>query len=299
VVAVARKLRTEHEFRGYIHLKTIPEANQALIDEAGIYADRISINVELPTQTDLQQFAPEKNLDRIEGAMQSIHEKVAASAAERRENPKAPVFAAAGQSTQMIVGVTPTPDRTIIERASKLYRAYRLRRVYYSAFSPIPDSSSKLPLIAPPLVREHRLYQADWLMRFYEFKAHEITSEQEPNLDLHLDPKLGWALRNRQWFPVNVNRAPKHLLLRVPGFGVRNVERILQARRWGALRLQDLMRLRVQMKKAMPFIETLDHHPGKDLDSERLRARFAPPPEQMDLFTAPADDKESVITGEI
>lgn len=299
VVAVARKLRTEHEFRGYIHLKTIPEASQALIDEAGRYADRISINVELPTQNDLQQFAPEKNVERIEGAMKAIHEKVAASATERRENPKAPVFAGAGQSTQMIVGVTPTPDRTIIERASKLYRAYRLRRVYYSAFSPIPDSSNKLPLIAPPLVREHRLYQADWLMRFYEFKPSEITSEQEPNLDLHLDPKLGWALRNRHWFPVNVNRAPKHLLLRVPGFGVRNVERILQARRWGGLRLQDLIRLRVQMKKAMPFIETLDHHPGKELDSAGLRARFAPPAEQMDLFSAPADDKESVITGEI
>lgn len=299
VVAVARKLRLEHEFKGYIHLKTIPEASQALIDEAGRYADRISINVELPTQNDLQRFAPEKNVERIEGAMRSIHEKVAASAGERRENPKAPVFAAAGQSTQMIVGVTETADRTIIERASKLYSAYRLRRVYYSAFSPIPDSSSKLPLVAPPLIRENRLYQADWLMRFYGFKAQEITSEAEPNLDLHLDPKLSWALRNRHWFPVNVNRAPKHLLLRVPGFGVRNVERILQARRWGALRLQDLLRLRVQMKKAMPFIETLDHHPGKELDSERLRAQFAPPAEQLDLFSSGADEKESIITGEL
>ena len=299
VVAVARKLRIEHEFKGYIHLKTIPEASQALIDEAGRYADRISINVELPTQGDLRQFAPEKNAERIEGAMQLIHEKVAASAAERRENAKAPLFAAAGQSTQMIVGVTPTPDRTIIERASKLYGAYRLRRVYYSAFSPIPDSSSKLPLIAPPLVREHRLYQADWLMRFYGFKAQEITTDAAPNLDLQVDPKLSWALRNRHWFPVNVNRAAKHLLLRVPGFGVRNVERILQARKWGALRLDDLIRLRVQMKKALPFIETVDHHPGKELDSDRLRARFAPPAEQLDLFSAISDEKESVITGEI
>jgi predicted DNA-binding helix-hairpin-helix protein len=213
------------------------------------------------------------------------------------------VFAAAGQSTQMIVGVTPTPDRTIIERASHLYRSYKLRRVYYSAFSPIPDSSSKLPLVAPPLVRENRLYQADWLMRFYGFKAQEITSEAAPNLDLHLDPKLAWALRNRNWFPVNVNRAPKHLLLRVPGFGVRNVERMIQARRWGALRLQDLIRLRVQLKKALPFIETVDHHPGKQLDSERLRAQFAPPAEQLDFFPAgmanAAEEKESVITGEL
>ncbi|HET6408424.1 MAG TPA: putative DNA modification/repair radical SAM protein, partial [Chthoniobacteraceae bacterium] len=299
VVAVARKLRLEHEFKGYIHLKTLPEASQSLIDEAGRYADRISINVELPTQADLQQFAPEKNTARIEGAMQSIHEKVAASSSERRESPHAPAFAAAGQSTQMIVGVTPTPDRTIIERASHLYRAYRLRRVYYSAFSPIPDSSSKLPLVAPPLVRENRLYQADWLMRFYGFKPQEITTDAEPNLDLHLDPKLSWALRNRHWFPVNVNRAPKHLLLRVPGFGVRNVERIIQSRRWGALRLQDLLRLRVQMKKALPFIETADHHPGKQLDNDRLRARFAPPAEQLDFFTVAADEKESIITGEL
>ncbi len=299
VVAVARKLRIEHEFKGYIHLKTIPEASQALIDEAGRYADRISINVELPTQNDLQQFAPEKNSARIEGAMQSIHEKVTASESERKENAKAPAFAAAGQSTQMIVGVTPTPDRTIIERASKLYRAYRLRRVYYSAFSPIPDSSSKLPLIAPPLVREHRLYQADWLMRFYGFKAQEITSEAQPNLDLQLDPKLSWALRNRHWFPVNVNRAPKQLLLRVPGFGVRNVDRMVQARRWGALQLQDLIRMRVPMKKAMLFIETADHHPGKELDCERLRLKFAPPAEQLDFFSVAPDEKESVITGEI
>ena len=299
VVAVARKLRQEHEFKGYIHLKTIPEASQALIDEAGRYADRISINVELPTQTDLKQFAPEKNEERIERAMQTIHEKVVASATERRDNPGAPVFAAAGQSTQMIVGVTPTPDRAIIERAAHLYRSYRLRRVYYSAFSPIPDASSKLPLIAPPLIRENRLYQADWLMRFYGFKAHEITSEDQPNLDLHLDPKLAWALRNRHWFPVNVNRAPKHLLLRVPGFGVRNVERMIQSRRWGVLRLQDLIRLKVLIKKALPFIETADHHPGKHLDSDRLRAQFAPPAEQLDFFPAVADEKESVITGEL
>jgi predicted DNA-binding helix-hairpin-helix protein len=199
----------------------------------------------------------------------------------------------------MIVGVTPTPDRTIIETASKLYRAYHLRRVYYSAFSPIPDSSSKLPLQAPPLIRENRLYQADWLMRFYGFKAQEITTDAEPNLDLQLDPKLSWALRNRHWFPINVNRAPKQLLLRVPGCGVKNVDRMIQARRWGALRLQDLLRLRVQLKKAMPFIETVDHHPGKELDSDRLCVQFAPPAEQMDLFGSADLERESVITGEI
>ncbi len=297
VVAVAKKLRVEHEFKGYIHLKTIPEASQALIDEAGRYADRISINIELPTNAELQQFAPEKNLTRIESAMQSIHERIAASAAELKESPKASTFAAAGQSTQMIVGVTPVPDRTIIERSSTLYRQFKLRRVYYSAFSPIPDSSSKLPLIAPPLVRENRLYQADWLMRFYGFKAGEITSESQPNLDLALDPKLAWALRNRHWFPVNVNKAPKHLLLRVPGFGVKNVDRILQARRWSAIRLADLVRIRVSLKKALPFIETADHHPKPgELESDALRSRFAPPDEQLDFFSA---RDQSVITGEL
>lgn len=301
VVAVARKLRVEHEFKGYIHLKTIPEANPLLITEAGRYADRISINIELPTKSDLEKFAPEKNLERIEGAMASIQAGVAESVAERRENPKAPVFAAAGQSTQMIVGVTPTPDRSIIERASHLYHSYHLRRVYYSAFSPIPDASSKLPLTAPPLVRENRLYQADWLMRFYGFKSHEMTTEAEPNLDLHLDPKLAWALRNRHWFPVNVNKAPRSLLLRVPGLGVRNVDRILQARRWSAIRLEDLIRLRVPLKKVMPFIEAGDHHPKGDLDDERLRDRFAPPSEQLDFFPAEARDDavDSILTGEI
>jgi putative DNA modification/repair radical SAM protein len=297
LVAVAKSLRIEHEFKGYIHLKTIPEASQALIDAAGRYADRISINIELPTRTDLEQFAPEKNVERIEKAMGAIQARETASREERRENPKAEPFAAAGQSTQMIVGVTPVADRTIIERSSFLYRRFKLRRVYYSAFSPIPDSSSKLPLVAPPLVRENRLYQADWLIRFYGFKAAEITTEKEPNLDLHLDPKLAWALRNRHWFPVNVNTAPRHLLLRVPGFGVKNIEKMIEARKWGAIRLADLLRIRVQLKKALPFVETADHHPrAKELESDSLRSRFAPPPEQLDFFGAPDD---SVLTGEI
>ncbi len=296
VVQVAKTLRLVHEFKGYIHLKTIPEASQALIDQAGLYADRISINIELPTTSELQQFAPEKNAERIESAMGAIHEREQASKRERAENPAATPFAAAGQSTQMIVGVSPVSDRTIIERSSDLYRKFKLRRVYYSAFSPIPDASSKLPLIAPPLVRENRLYQADWLMRFYGFKPAEITTDLEPNLDLSIDPKLAWALRNRHWFPVNINKAPRSLLLRIPGLGVKTVEKILQARRFTALRLADLIRLKVQMKKALPFIEAADHHPQpRELESDALRSRFAPPPEQMDFFQ---QRDPSVITGE-
>src|ERR1700761_7355204 len=228
VVKVAYTLRVEHQFRGYIHLKTIPEAAPELLAEAGRWADRISINVELPTQTDLQSLAPEKNLYRIRTSMSVIQKKIEQSKAERRESAKALSFAPAGQSTQMIVGATPASDRAILHQASSMYQQHRLRRVYYSAFSPIPSASRRLPLVAPPLVREHRLYQADWLMRFYHFNLRELTTAAAPNLDLRLDPKLAWALRNRSWFPVDLNKAPRHRLLRVPGLGVRNVDRILQ-----------------------------------------------------------------------
>lgn len=294
VVSVARKLRQEHEFKGYIHLKTIPEASHELIAEAGRWADRISINVELPRAQDLEQLAPEKNLDRIQSSMGAIHKRIEQAKAETTENPKAPAFAPAGQSTQMIVGATEAPDSTILNQATRLYKSYKLRRVYYSAFSPIPDASSKLPLMAPPLMREHRLYQADWLMRFYEFRAQELTTEKSPNLDLRIDPKLAWALRNRHLFPVNLNAAPRSMLLRVPGLGVRNVDRIVQARRWHSLSLKDLVRLRVSLKKVMPFVETTDHHPSRSLENEDLHSRLADP-EQLDLFTP----EPSVYSGQL
>jgi putative DNA modification/repair radical SAM protein len=297
VIEVARRLRVDHQFRGYIHLKTIPEASQALIDEAGRWADRISINIELPTAVDLERLAPEKNLSRIDAAMGGIRSRI--DAAKSEKSAKAPRFAPAGQSTQMIIGATEATDADILDRASGLYRRHRLRRVYYSAFSPIPDASSKLPLIAPPLVREHRLYQADWLMRFYEFKIGEIASPAHPNLDLAIDPKLSWALRNRHEFPVNLNTAPRTMLLRVPGLGVRTVDRVLSARRYQKVRVSDLMRLRVPLKKILPFIETPDHNPRTSgLDDANLRARFAPPPEQLDLF-APTTPDASVISGEL
>lgn len=286
VVAVARTLRQDHQFRGYIHLKTIPEASQALIDEAGRWADRISINIELPTSVDLQQLAPEKNAGRIEGAMTAIQTRIDAAKEEGRASDKAPVFAPGGQSTQMIVGATATSDTVILARASQLYQRQRLKRVYYSAFSPIPDASSKLPLQPPPLVREHRLYQADWLMRYYEFAADEITTSTAPNLDLHLDPKLSWALRNPQWFPVNLNTAARHELLRVPGLGVKTVDKIIQGRRWHKIRLHDLTRMKLTLAKVLPFVETLDHHPRGELDAPRLRQQFTPAPEQLDLFAA-------------
>jgi len=283
VVRVARTLRVDHQFRGYIHLKTIPEASPDLIAEAGKWADRLSMNIELPTQNDLETLAPEKNVTRIETAMTQIRTRIEQAKAERRESLKAPVFAPAGQSTQMIVGATPSNDATILQRASSLYRKQHLRRVYYSAFSPIPGASSRLPLTAPPLVREHRLYQADWLLRFYGFDVTELTTREQPNLRLDVDPKLAWALRNRDKFPIDLNRAPREMLLRVPGLGVRNVDRITRIRQWHALRLDDLTRLRVPLSKAMPFIIVADHAP-RLLEQETVASRFMRTEEQRDLF---------------
>jgi putative DNA modification/repair radical SAM protein len=282
VVKVARTLREVHQFRGYIHLKTIPEAAPALIAEAGRWADRISINVELPTAQDLEKLAPEKNLGRIRSTMGVIRERIIQAKAERRESRKAPPFSPAGQSTQMIVGATPTPDRLILEQASSLYGEHKLRRVYYSAFSPIPDASKNLPLMAPPLVREHRLYQADWLLRFYGFHVDELTTPEAPDLPLGMDPKLAWALRHPEQFPVDLHTATREMLLRIPGLGVRNVDRLIQLRRWHRVTLPDLTRLRVPMTKILPFITTSDHHPAQV--GGRVWRAALPSVRQMDLF---------------
>ena len=292
VVAVARKLRTEHQFRGYIHLKTIPEASAELIEEAGRWADRISINIELPTKRALETLAPEKNFDRTRETMTKIKNRIDQGKAERTESKAAPHFAPAGQTTQMIVGATDSSDATILQQAASLYSEQKLRRVYYSAFSPIPDASNKLPLIPPPLVREHRLYQADWLVRFYGFKVDELTTDSEPNLDLAVDPKLAWALRNRHVFPVDLNKAPRTLLLRVPGLGTKSVERILKLRRWHKLRFDDLRRLHLPVTKLMRFVITADYTSAL-IDRADL---FADAPEaQLQLFAPP----RSVITGQL
>jgi putative DNA modification/repair radical SAM protein len=308
VIEVARQLRELHHFRGYIHLKTIPEASPELIEKAGKYADRISINIELPSEKSIALLAPEKNIQRTQQAMGHIKAKIEENRAEKAESKKQGRRTkrdfATGQSTQMIVGADDSSDSVILQRAQILYGDYRLRRVYYSAFSPIPEPSVVLPLKAPPLVREHRLYQADWLLRFYGFGVEEITDAAAPNLDLALDPKLAWALRNRGIFPVDINRAAKEMLLRVPGLGVRNVERIIAARRFTRLHLADLVRLRLAMKKVMPFIIAADHKPTLlELDGNALRQRFLPPPQQMELdFAAPPPtlaDVKSVISGQI
>ncbi|WP_291838412.1 putative DNA modification/repair radical SAM protein, partial [Brevundimonas sp.] len=287
LVLVAKTLREAHDFRGYIHLKLIPEADERLIAEAALYADRLSANIELPRDEALRRLAPQKDVGVIKKAMGQVRLGVEAAKPSRRERVKAPKFAPAGQSTQLIVGADGAPDTEIIDRSASLYGGYGLRRVYYSAFSPIPDASSSLPLSKPPLMREHRLYQADWLMRFYGFSPPEIgEATTDGMLDLAIDPKLAWALNRREQFPVDVNTAPHESLLRVPGLGVKSVDRMISVRRYRTLRLEDVARLCRGIDKVRPFIVTLDWTPGGLTDAADLRARIAPDrqPVQMSLF---------------
>ncbi len=290
LIEVARILREEHDFRGYIHLKTIPEAEPELIARAGLYADRVSINVELPTDAGLTRLAPDKSVATIEGAMAGVEREIVAAKDAQKRFKFAPKFAPAGQSTQMIVGADAATDAQIVGKASTLYDRFRLRRVYYSAFSPIPDASAVLPLKRPPLVREHRLYQSDWLMRFYGYQPQEVqqAAGEDGMLPLDMDPKLAWALRFRDRFPVDVNRAPREMLLRVPGLGVRAVDAVITARRHRRLRLADVGRLTVSVAKLRPFLVAADWRPVLLTDRDDLRELIAPQSktEQLELFAA-------------
>ncbi|MDR2872505.1 MAG: putative DNA modification/repair radical SAM protein [Xanthomonadaceae bacterium] len=290
MVEVVRRLREDHQFAGYIHLKAIPSAAPELLAAAGRYADRLSVNVELSTAAGLAQLAPDKTLPVIHSTMGELRWRIEEgrqakrAAAQQRVRP--PRFAPAGQSTQMIVGADASNDHSILHASDHLYRDYQLSRVYYSAFNPIPGASPGLPPRAPPLLREHRLYQADWLLRFYQFDIAEVAPDSgDGMLDLEVDPKLAWALRHPERFPININTAPREALLRVPGLGTRNVTRILSMRRHATLRLDDLVRLRTPIKKLLPFVELPDHHPRRSLDDPaRLRRQLAAPPEQPRLF---------------
>ena len=285
MIEVARRLREEERFAGYIHLKTIPECSPELIERAGLYADRLSINVELPTDEGLMRFAPEKRPDTIRVSMAKLRVKIEEKAERKPASKRMPRFAPAGQSTQMIIGADATPDADILETSQRLYSSYRLRRVYYSAFSPIPDASKALPLVEPPLMREHRIYQADWLMRFYGFSQREIfDGDSTGMLDLEVDPKLAWALRHRGAFQVDVNKASREMLLRVPGLGVKVVDRLLASRRFRRLRLEDIGRLCRSVAKVRPFIVAAGWSPGGLVDDERLRRKLKPAPLQLGLF---------------
>ena len=286
LVRVARTLRLDHDFRGYIHLKTIPDADPALLEQAGLYADRLSINVELPTVEGLTLLAPEKDAGRIRVAMGGLKASIADNKDARAKYRSAPKFAPAGQSTQMIVGADAADDSAVVASASSLYGKFGLRRVYYSAFSPIPDASAVLPLVQPPLMREHRLYQADWLMRFYGFGVGEVQDATDSGmLPLDIDPKTAWALKNRDDFPVDVNRAPRETLLRVPGLGVKSVNGILRARRQRRLELADIGRLTRGIEKLRPFIICSDWRPVALSDRDDLRPRLVKVERsQLELF---------------
>ncbi len=279
LLLVAKTLRREHGFEGYIHLKTIPEASPWLIEQAGLWADRLSINLELPTDASLRRLAPEKDAGSIGRAMGRMRERIDEARAEGRR------FSPAGQSTQLVVGADEASDETVLRKSASLYRDYDLKRIYYSGFSPIPDASRALPATAPPLRREHRLYQADWLMRNYAFAIDEVAAATDGGmLPLDIDPKLAWALKHRDRFPVDVNTAEREMLLRVPGLGTRAVERIVAARRHCRLRLDDVARVTASLKRARPFLIAADHRPIGLTDRADLRQRLAVPPKQLSLF---------------
>ncbi len=287
MILVARGLREDHGFGGYIHLKAIPSSSRELYLEAGKWADRLSANIELPIDADLRSLAPAKSHAEVEGAMIQITGGILEAKDKMNSRGAMPHFAPAGQSTQMIVGATAAPDAALLSKASQLYRDHGLRRVYYSAFSPIPHADPGLPIERPPMVREHRLYQADWLMRFYGFRAEELTTADAPDLPLDRDPKLAWALRHRDFFPVDVNKASRSALLRIPGIGVRNVKRILEVRRFRALTLEDLAKLRISIDKTKFFVIAAGDNPAAhEIDSGKLPQRFTPQPRQLALFEA-------------
>lgn len=274
MLAVVKTLRTVHRFNGYIHMKSIPGASRELVHQAGLYADRLSVNIEIPSEKNLKLIAPEKDHQSVYKPMAYIHQGLLENKEERQKFRHAPRFVPAGQSTQMIIGATPETDRQILNLSSHLYLQPSMKRVYYSGYVPVNKSDSRLPVLEiPPLVRENRLYQADWLMRFYYFTADEITDENYPNLDLEVDPKLGWALRHPEYFPVDINKADYEMILRVPGIGVKSAQMIVASRRYSKLGQWELKKIGVVMKRAQYFItcNELQHYTIQEARPEYVR----------------------------
>jgi putative DNA modification/repair radical SAM protein len=276
MIQVAKKLRLRESYHGYIHLKAIPGASPGLIQEAGLYADRLSVNIEIPTEPQLLRLAPEKNYKGIFNPMVQIRNGIQNNKEERKKFKKTPLFAPAGQSTQLIVGVSTETDRQILLLSSELSQRHRLKRVYFSGYLPVNEYDKRLPAVAkPPLVRENRLYQSDWLMRFYGFQAQEILDEGQPFLDLHLDPKLSYAIRNLHLYPVDINKADFEMILRVPGIGVQSAQRIIYARRFRRLNTMHLKKIGIVYKRAKYFI-TCNELPARihGFSPELLRKRI-------------------------
>lgn len=281
LVRVAKDLREVHRFNGYIHLKSIPGASEELVRQAGRYADRLSVNLEIPTEKNLKLLAPEKDHQSVYKPMLYIQQGALESAEERKKHRHAPRFAPAGQSTQMIVGATSETDRDILNVSSALYQRPTMKRVYYSGYISVNTYDKRLPALKqPPLVRENRLYQADWLLRFYQFRVDELVDDASPDLDLEVDPKLAWALRHPEFFPVNILTADYEALLRVPGIGVRSARLIVLSRRFSRIGLYDLKRMGAVVKKARYFI-TCHELPDKtilDLGPAGVRKLLLPRP---------------------
>ncbi len=295
LTAIVKKLRQDYGFRGYIHLKAIPGADEQLIHEAGLYADRMSVNIELPSASSLKLLAPDKKKEEIFTPMKNISNHILSHQEEWKKSRKAPLFVPGGQSTQLIIGATPDSDLNILTLTQKLYDKYQLKRVYYSAYVPV-NKGKDLPVIEnPPTLREHRLYQSDWLLRFYGFRANELLDEAHPQLDIHFDPKTSWALNHLEVFPIEINKAPYAMLLRVPGIGVRGAQKIVSSRRVAPLGYSDLKKLGIVLKRAQYFITCNTKYYGSvDLDGEKIRQVLMPTTlstglsqsyEQLNLFT--------------
>ena len=290
LIRVARLLRYRENFNGYIHMKAIPGASPALVEELGRLVDRLSVNIELPTESALALLAPQKSFAKIFQPMTTIRQHILESRSERKTSRHAPLFAPAGQSTQMIVGASREDDRTIIQRAQALYHSFDLKRVYYSSFVPVASSRFTEGIVKPPLLREHRIYQADFLMRYYDFTADEILTAKEPFFDLELDPKMCWAIRHLDRFPVEINRADLEELIRIPGIGITGAKRIIRARRFAKLKYDDLRTLKISTKRARHFMTVAGVYRGAAIRSRHdLRQRMkllegSPRYEQMDLF---------------
>jgi putative DNA modification/repair radical SAM protein len=272
LVLIAKKLRTEHRFNGYIHLKAIPGASDELLQQAGLYADRLSVNVEMPTAKSLALLAPDKKREDMIGPMKYLKKAIEENLDEKKTLKKAPTFAPAGQSTQMVIGATPENDLQILWMADQFYRKLSLKRVYYSGYVPI-SNDNRLPAIGTPvpMIRENRLYQADWLMRFYNFRVDEILSPDQPLLDMQVDPKLNWALRNLQLFPLDINKADYQLLIRVPGIGIQSAQKIVSARRFNSLNWDHLKKIGIAINRARYFIVCNKEFERRDLSAEHVK----------------------------
>lgn len=274
LLLVVKKLRLEHNYNGYIHLKTIPGASDELIKEAGLYADRMSINLEMPTEAGLKLLAPEKNHADVIKPLAFVQQQITQFSADKKLIKHIPKFVPAGQSTQMVIGATPESDKDIMYTANAFYKNFALKRVYYSGYVPI-SNDTRMPVLGtqPPLLRENRLYQTDWLMRFYGFKVQEILNDANPNLDVDIDPKLSWAIRNMQHFPVDINTADYKMILRIPGIGVMSAQKIVQARKFGKLRIDQLKKIGVAYNRAKHFITCLDTpYQLKDYQGTQIKA---------------------------